>query len=275
MSVYVEFVFLDNFVIDWALISLARKALKLTAKGWRLALASFIGAICAVAFPFLKLGVALGFLLKLPVGLAVVFASGEFRSFKEYLRCFCLFLSFTFLSGGAVTAIFWGLGLSFDPVSYAHGEQIPLFIILVIVIAVCLGLKRLIKILYQKRAVARFAVKCAVQIGGKVFETDGYFDSGNQLVYRETNGPIALCSKKFTSKLILSGALDLVESDVIAINTVSGKSFIEVYKTQRFLIYNGDEPNILYNVMLGTTTSELFCGNEYDLLLGVKFGEVV
>lgn len=275
MSVYVEFVFLDNFIIDWALVVLSRKALKLTVNGWRVALASFVGGACAIVYPLLKVGVTIGLILKIPMGLAVVLASGKFRSIKEFLVCFCLFLLFTFLSGGAVTAIFWGLGMSVDPISYAHGENLPTFLILLTVTVTCIAVNALIKTLYKKRAVERFAVKCKVQIGGKEFDFDGYFDSGNQVVYRETNSPVALCSKNAVNRLSQSGALKTAEQDFLLVNTVSGKSLITVYKTQKFLIYNGDEPNILYNVMLGATSSDLFCGKEYDLLLGVKFGEVV
>lgn len=274
MSVYVEYVFLDNFIIDWALVVLARKALKLAVNGWRIALASLVGAVCAVLFPLIKVSLLTGLILKMPIGLAVVFASGKFRSLKEFLKCFCLFLSFTFLSGGAVTAIFWGLGLSFDPITYAHGEKTPTFIILLTIALTYLIVSKLIKALYKKREMERFAVKCVVAIGGKEFEFDGYYDSGNQLVYRET-APVALCSKNATYKLCLAGALNGAEKDTLIVNTLSGKSRIPVYKTQKFLIYIGDEPNILYNVMLGVTGSDLFCGKEYDLLLGVKFGEVV
>ena len=275
MSVFVEFVFLDNFIIDWMLVWLSRKALKLSVKKRWVSLSSLIGSVGAIVYPFLKVGVLVGLILKIPLGLAIVFASGKFRSVREFLRCFCLFLSFTFLSGGAVTAIFWGLGLSFDPVSYANGELVPLFIILAVVVMTCLGVSRLIKALYKKRATAKFAVKCKVVINGNEFDAEGYFDSGNNLVYKRTNSPIVLFSNSFGKKLKTLGALDTAFFDMVAVNTVAGKSYIPIYKTQSFLIYNDGEPNILYNVMLGAASVDLFCGNEYDLLLGVKLGEVI
>ena len=51
MVVYVEYVFLDNFVIDYALISLARQGLKLPSKRSGKLLSAMLGAIVAVITP--------------------------------------------------------------------------------------------------------------------------------------------------------------------------------------------------------------------------------
>ena len=97
MAVYLEYVFLDNFIIDCILITLARKGLKLQTKKLRTTLSALFGATVAVLLPLLKLGVAIGFALKMPIGLLIVLLSGKFRNIKEYVKCFYLFLFFTFL----------------------------------------------------------------------------------------------------------------------------------------------------------------------------------
>ena len=75
--------------------------------------------------------------------------------------------------------------------------------------------------------------------------------------------------KKAVEKLLLAGALEKTKKGIISINTVSGKSFLSVYKTQKFLIYNGLIPNILYNVMIGVPTKCVEF-RDYDVLLGAS-----
>ena len=274
MVVYVEYVFLDNFIIDIMLISLARQSFKLEVKKSRICLSALVGAVFAVVSPLFSLPIALSFALKMPMGLAIVVCSGKFRSFKEYLKCFYLFLFFTFLLGGVVTAIFWGFGFSFDPINYAHGGEIPLFIILIIVFLVYLFAKKIVKEIYKRKVVTNFLVKCKIESGGKIFEFLGFLDSGNSLCYKPTGSPIILCSQKMGEKLKKESPLLNFAYDVVTVNTVSGKSVVPIYKIEKFWIYNGENPNILYNVMLGVIKGGFTSGDEYDLLLSPLVGGV-
>ena len=263
-----EYVFLDNFIIDCILMTLARKGLKLQTKKFRIVLSALFGATVAVLLPLLKLGVAIGFALKMPIGLLIVLLSGKFRNIKEYVKCFYLFLFFTFCFGGGVTVVFWGLGLSFDPISYSNSLETPIFLILAIAIGLYFLIEKTVRVFYRKREVNKFTYKCQAEIGGKNFEFIGFLDSGNSLIYKETESPIVICSKKFGEKLKKSGALDFSLQDVITVNTVAGKSFLPIYKTQKFLIYNGKFPNILYNVMIGVSSGKLEIDEDFDALLG-------
>lgn len=274
MVVYVEYVFLDNFLIDCMLITLSRKGLKLGVKRWGVILSSLVGASFAVIMPLFKLSLAMGFLLKMPIGLLIVALSGRFRSVKEYARCFYLFLFFTFALGGGVTAIFWGLGLSFDPINYSHGGEIPLFLILITVYAVYRICQRVIKGVYAKKRIVSFSVQCAVKVGGKTFIKSGFIDTGNSLVYKKTDSPIIVCSQRFGNELAREGALKNTFIDFVRISTVSGESKLPVYKIEKFLIYNGGDMNILDNVMIGVSNGELCSGGDFDLLIGPFISEV-
>ncbi len=274
MVVYVEYVFLDNFIIDLMLIVLARKSLKLQIQKGFAVLSATLGGIFAVIMPILKLSIALSFTFKMPIGLAIVFASGKFKNVKEFIKCFYLFLFFTFSLGGVITAFFWGLGLSFDPINYSHGSQIPLFLILILVFITYLFVCKIIKEIYKRRNITSFLLKCQLQLCGKTFEFSGFLDSGNSLYYKETESPIILCSQKVGDKIKSDGGFSNGVFDVVSISTVAGKSVVPIYKIEKILIYNGSSPNILYNVMLGVIKGGFSSGEEYDLLLSPLVLEV-
>ena len=88
MTTYVEYVFLDNLIIDAMLIVLARKVLKLEIKKLYVFLSALFGSVVAVVTPLLKLSLAWSFTLKMPIGLIIVLLSGKFKTFKEFIYCF-------------------------------------------------------------------------------------------------------------------------------------------------------------------------------------------
>lgn len=260
---------MDNFIIDAVLISLARKSLKLKNNFWFVILSAIVGATVSIVFPLLKLSTAWNFTLKMPIGILIVLASGKFNGFKEFVYCFYLFLFFTFLLGGLVTAIFWGLGLNFNPLTYSVSSEIPLFVSVGIALAVYFPIKKVINKIYRKKTLDKFIFKCQLEMDGRQFEFLGFLDSGNGLFYGSDQNPVVICGKKAVEKLLLAGALEKTKKGIISINTVSGKSFLSVYKTQKFLIYNGLIPNILYNVMIGVPTKCVEF-RDYDVLLGAS-----
>jgi stage II sporulation protein GA (sporulation sigma-E factor processing peptidase) len=270
MVVYVEYVFLDNLIIDALLITLARKVLKLEIKKLYVFLSALFGSVVAVVTPLFKLSLAWSFTLKMPIGLIMVLLSGKFKTVKEFVYCFYTFLFFTFLSGGCLLAVFWGLGLSFDPINYVHNQEVSFGLSILSIYILYRLVKRVIVKIYKKKEINNFTVKCQIQIDGKQFEFVGFFDSGNSLYYRKGDCPIVLCSKEVYERLKKEGVLERTQEDVISVNTVSGRCYVPIYKTQKFLIYNGLIPNILYNVMIGVTSGNFHVDKEYDLLLGLS-----
>ena len=273
MVVYVEYVFLDNFIIDYALLSLARKGLKIETKKRRLILSSIVGATFAVVNPLLRISLVMSFLIKLPIGFLIVLLSGKFRSVRECVKCLFLFIFFTFSFGGLVTAVFWGLGLSFDPANYSHGGEVPLFLILGLVFFAYKLCVKTVNNFYKRRRITSFAINCIIKMGGKTFVREGFLDSGNSLVYKK-DSPIVVCSKKFALELEKQGVLKTSYFDTVKINTVSGEDVLPLYKTERFLIYISGKANILDNVMIGVSSGEIFPNGEFDLLLGPSALEV-
>ena len=109
MVVYVEYVIIDNMAIDYLLISLSRKTLKLKPNFLLALLSAAVGTAAAFVIPVLSVNKGVLLAAKVAVGMIISAISGKFRNFKEYVFCYCLFILYTFLFGGAVVALsFWG-----------------------------------------------------------------------------------------------------------------------------------------------------------------------
>ena len=110
MVVYVEYVIIDNMAIDYLLISLARKTLKLKPNFLLALISAVVGTVAAFVIPTLSINKGALFSAKVVVGMVISAISGKFRNIREYVFCYCLFILYTFLFGGAVVAFSFMLG---------------------------------------------------------------------------------------------------------------------------------------------------------------------
>ena len=171
MSVYIEYAFLENFLLDGALLYLALKAGKTPVKAGKLALSATLGGIFAVVFPLLILPVFLAFLLKNFVAILLcvcAYTNGKITknwgNFSLVLGCF---FAFTFAFGGALIAL------------NITGAFVGL--------AFCvLGVFSLgfVKMLYKKRAVEKFVYTCEIACKQRSVRVFAFYDSGNFACYK-------------------------------------------------------------------------------------------
>ena len=96
MTVYVEYVIINNFALDFLLIGLSARVCGATCRLWRRVLASLFGTAFAVALPFIKVDGVAAVSLKLAVGFLMSLIAVSERGVKKSLQCFGLLLAFTF-----------------------------------------------------------------------------------------------------------------------------------------------------------------------------------
>lgn len=269
MEVYIEYVAINNFLIDYMLVSLTRKSMNLPYKKAYVCLAALVGVVFAIITPLFKMNAAFTVIAKFFEGALIILISGKFTNFRAYVRSFYLFLFFTFAFGGAVFGVFCLSGRSYDVFTRTSPEELTLTIILAVVFVLYVITTKVIGKLYKKREITNFIRKCEFTVGGKTYVANGFLDSGNRLRYK--NEPIIIASQKLSEKLLIDGAFSGVMPRFASVSTIAGERLIKVYKISRIKIYNGEAENIIDNVMLGITERDVRCGGEYDLILGTVF----
>ncbi len=173
MTVYIEYAFLQNFLLDGILLALSLFAARVPTRAWRILLSACIGGVFALLFPLLRLGRALGAACKIAVGfLLPMLCFQRISTRKEwgrYALSTSLFFAFTFAFGGAIMggAELFSLG------ALAKGWVLPVCGLLFVVGA------RLIKKLYRKREDYRHIYPCTLRFKEKKAEVLGFLDSGN------------------------------------------------------------------------------------------------
>ncbi len=226
MTVYIEFAFLENFLLDGLLLYLAIKCARAKVSPLRLVLAAAAGGGEAIVFPLLSLPLPLAYLVKFLGGavLALVAAKG---GFKTSLFVACAFFALTFVLGGMLVAVY-----SFFGVSYAEGEGYlvegaPVALVFAGGGILLIAVTRLAAAFYRHRRWKRELLPCSMTVGERTVRWTGLADSGNRLSFR--GKPVCVVSAL--------GALALFRGSPpvgrLRISTVSGSRVSPVFVCDR------------------------------------------
>ena len=255
MTVYIESVFLENFILDYMLIKATLLTVSVETKKCRLFLCAFLGATFSLVLPLLKFNFIVETAIKLLIGLVLVSVSAKNLRGKRLYACYVIFIVYTLLVGGAVLAFY-----SFIGVDYTTSLSIPLVIGLGYLAVK--GLSLAVNYLYRRKDIKSFIAKVTLVRKEARATLNGFFDTGNG-VY-DNGSPVIFASKKSVEKLFAS-----VESfsgvKKISVQTVNGFSEKTAVKLDALEIYLGDKVNIFNNVTLCIT--EHGFGADYDVIL--------
>lgn len=232
MTVYFEYVLIENFCLDFALLALAFSFCKTKITWWKMVISGGVGGVFALLYPLLILPEFLLIFLKIAVGFLLCFISfPRIKNRKDagkYLLNAGVFFALTFLYGGALTALF----------SAIFPKKVPAFLVVIGFAFLSLFSLLLIKKLYQKRALFQHIYRCEIFYNQKTAQVLGYQDSGN---LASKNG-LPVCFLSPDVFYVLWGEEFLCEQikktekctgqvcDEMVISTMSGEKKVRLYK---------------------------------------------
>ncbi len=187
MQIVIEYVLIENFLINYFILNICEKFLK--EKASLKILNSIFGAIVALCFPLFNLTVVGEILLKILVGSIMVCISFSFKTFSKYLYDFFAFALMTFVFGGAVELL---SGLT---------SETSVFVIMLICSILYFLSCFFFKAYNKRKTLQNFQYYVRLHFNGNQIDEKGYFDSGNILYDNITNKPIILISPVVFEKL--------------------------------------------------------------------------
>ncbi len=259
MTIYIEYVLLDNFVIDLLLIKatlgLTGKTVK---KGW-LFCCAFFSACLALIAPILSHLRLASLLYKLCSAFLIVLIIRKYKSFRDYYKTFLVFFALTAFTGGFVFAIFYLLNIP-----YSTDIAISLM-----VLPVYLGIKftlSLVRFLSRKASERSLLCECEITLKGKTIKGKGFMDTGNG-VY-DGDSPVIFIDKRLASEFLTLGKINMKS---ICVSTVAGKTTKICITADKLKIYYKTGVNTYYNVTVAVTDLK---SEEYSIILHPDFEEV-
>ena len=191
MNVYVEYVILDNFVIDTLILLAVALTLKIPYKLYRIALGGLVGCACAVASVFVN-GFWTYILKTASLLLMCLVAVGWGKKLFWYIL---LTVAYTFVLGGCIVGLFNLFKVDYLTESGEfYDMRVPLFVYVLAVAVVGFLCYSIITYTKQLKTVAPHLANVVVTLN-KDFRASGFCDSGNTLTY--DGKPVCFVTKKF------------------------------------------------------------------------------
>ena len=279
MKVYIEYILIDNLVIDYLILSLTSWAFKLRQTKLRLFVASVIGAGATIGLSLLTLTPFSTLLLKLVLGIILVLIGIKIKSLKEFFGAYFGFLAFTFLLGG----LSWAILMMFNLITTSAGmvgydSAVPLGVILLGCVVFVKIISKLCLLIYKKRDCAPFIGEIEVFLDGKSTKITGFIDSGNRLFDHVTGLPIIVISTSSLKPIITQNLFDefnkgslmiknRYKSHFVPFQTLSGQAKPMMVFCPDKVLFRFNGKTVESKVMVGLTHKGFSDAVAYDALL--------
>lgn len=252
MTVYIEYVLINNLIIDYLLLKATFNLTGKSVSNGRLLFCAFLGAVFAILYPLVTVNKIIIGIAKVVFGFILTFIACKNFSLKSYYVISILFFIFTFLTGGALTGIYNLFGLN-------HSDEYLTAIAFIPVYFILNTISQVIKYVYNRRHVVPFTVNVELSLNGITKKCVGFFDTGNSAY--DGDNPVIFCDKKLAEKFITQ----TIRIKKIKVKTVNGESENLSFNIEKIKIYIADKPHIFNNVTLCVTSNGV--GDFYDLIL--------
>ena len=256
MNVYIEYVVLDNLVIDTLLLWAVALTLRLPFKWYRLFLGGAVGAACAVASAFVA-----GFWLYLVKAACLISMCVVAVGFgKKLFWHILLTVAYTFVLGGAVTGLFNLLQIDYvNSDGQFYQMKVPLFVYALAVALVAFLCYSIAVYIKTAKKSAPYRVKVQVELD-KSYTVDGFCDSGNSLSYDGV--PVCFVTKSFKGfadyfvRQTLSGRTVQIDVTTVAgtqkVAAVEGKVVLKGAQKKVYLALPKEKCRTEYNILLSS-----------------------
>ena len=194
MIIYVDLVFLINFIVDFYIISGVKFLLHINTKFYRIILSSIVGALSVFLLLFKINNTELNIIKALISIIMVIIAFGKRNFFNNIFYMYII----SIVLGGSLYLINDSLGYEVDGLMFINnGYSINIIILLSISpVIIYLYLREFKK--YKKRINTIY--DCIIRINKKDIRVKGFLDTGNKLKDPYFNRPIILVNKKYIKK---------------------------------------------------------------------------
>lgn len=282
MEIIIEYVLIDNLVINFLILYLSCKILKQKIVYWRLILSSFIGVGCALIMPIINFPGYVMIIFKLILGIVMVVIALPCPTFKKSVVSFLTFLIMTGCMGGVCFLIIFMVSgnLSFNLLA-TYSYKIPVGAILFACSIISVVIGQLIKLVYRKKTINNFIYEIILIDKGKEIKSNAYLDSGNTLIDPITNKPVIIINFSLFNKLynlplekILTKKIeekDINKSHYITFNTIGKTSDMLVFEVDKLAINSQNQARQFNNVLLGLSFNKLSNTFSCDTLLNPQF----
>jgi len=261
MIVYIDIIFLINFILDLLLLCTINIVLKRYTKLYKLLLGALFGSVSLLSL-FISINSYLLFICKFIMALIMCLIAFGYRNIRyTFYNILYLYICSIILGGFLYYLRIEFIYSNKDFVFYYEGLPVN-YIWLIIICPFILFV--FIKSINALKEVKNYYYKVNIIFNnGYILNISGFLDTGNKLIDPVTNKPVILLSKK-----IIKGKVNIRSPMYVPYNSLNYHGLIECIKPKKLYINNIEFKN--YLIGLSNNTFKL---NGIECLLNYKILE--
>ena len=291
MVIYIDMLFLENFVLDFIILYVTGLISKNKIKFLKLLLGSALGAIYVVMYYFIKINVYSNIIIKLLLSIIMIYISFAPTNFKEMLKLTVFFYLTSFVFGGAALSVIYMLNSR--RVTIQNGVLIGNYTIRTIFIGVIVAF--IVTVIAFKFVKAKFSkndlfCNIIIKFNNQQVKIKAMLDTGNFLKDPITNIPVVVVEHTvlydMIPKEILDNIDDILGGDLEKIPENIKNEYMSKLKVIPFsslgkqngmllglkadglIIDNEEEKKNIDKVIIGIYNKKLSKKGDYSALLG-------
>ena len=275
MEVYIEYVILDNLIIDYLIVFFTQYLLSAKYKKINMFLAVSFGVVCAVVLPLFSIRNIYLISIKVLIGIVMTIILKKYANIREFLTTCIVLFTMTFVFGGLCLGVCNLLGLSISGGQVIiNGYEFPMSIFVVFGSIYIYLFIQLIKYLKHKNKILNYYYDVEIKQNNNRYYLRGYLDSGNKLF--DNNNPVVVISFKQFMKIFKDYPIEKIplgsapnNPHYIRTLSVGDKSKLLILDIDEITIKNNEKSGVYRNVKLGI--SKVNFSSDFDMLLHSSF----
>lgn len=274
MVIYIEYLIIDNIVMDYLIFYLMKLTFKFSYSKIRLISALMLGVASAFFMPYL---ISYGFILfvyRIVFSIVIILTLVKFKTLKKFILHVGAFWLYTFLMGGAILGILNLLNINYNVSSVIlYNCQVPMGAILILCVANIWLIKNIVVAISEQIRISKFLYKIKLIDGKSEVVALGFLDSGNKV---EVDGKgVNIISLNIFEKLHKDIGIEKLILGKVDKDSLKNMSYINIASLEsecKYLTFTIDkmmiEKNTFENVNVAVALKNF---DDFDCILSSEF----
>ena len=295
MTVYLDVVFFENFIMNYIILFATAVINKVEIKIIRISISSVLGSVYAIMHYTYIFQNYIGTIMKIMLSIVMVYIAFKPENIKKMLKQLLIFYLTSFTFGGVAFALLYFIKPS--SLLMKNGIYIGTYPIKIALLGGCIGfiiITIAFKIIKGKLMPKDMLYEIEIEIKNKKEELIAMLDTGNLLKEPITNTPVIIVEKKKLKNVIPIQILTNVDSiikgnidenmqiedyinrfRIIPFNSLGKQNGLLLgIKVDKIRIrHNEENESIRFNVIIGIYDGILSKNNNYNALIGLDMIE--
>jgi len=183
MNLYIEYVVLDNLVVDYFILRMISLFFKIKINKLNIIFFCLVGIVSAFFLPYIMHIKYLSLLYKFIISIIMVMVIRKFSNFKIFIKYYLTFLVSTFMMGGIIYAILMLFGIKYTSSSIVlYSFELPMSVLIIVSFLCFWFVKKVVKLLQYQLNVSNYLYSIKIEDGEHSAEGVGFYDTGNNVI---------------------------------------------------------------------------------------------